>query len=156
MWTLRRWFFTRRSACRDIPELAASEMMAMFWLKEQMSERYTPDTKVQLAAVTSVFIDTCQSTTSHSFEPCWFNSTAGLQQYSLTAYWNWLYARKVVKANKPKGLKLNFISIYLSIHTHTHIYKKKIFYFTFSPSMNLCFSVRLSISTGTSSSERDS
>lgn len=53
MWTLRRWFFTRRSACRDIPELAASEMMAMFWLKEQMSERYTPDTKVQLAAVVS-------------------------------------------------------------------------------------------------------
>lgn len=154
MWTLRRWFFTRRSACRDIPELAASEMMAMFWLKEQMSERYTPDTKVQLAAVTSVFIDTCQSTTSHSFEPCWFNSTAGLQQYSLTAYWNWLYARKVVKANKPKGLKLNFIYIY--IYTHTHIYKKNFFYFTFSPSMNLCFSVRLSISTGTSSSERDS
>lgn len=33
MWTLRRWFFTRRSACREIPELAASEMMAMFWLK---------------------------------------------------------------------------------------------------------------------------
>lgn len=31
-----------------------------------------------------------------------------------------------------------------------------IFVFTFSPSMNLCFSVRLRISTGTSSSERDS
>ena len=38
MWTLRRWFFTRRSACREIPELAASEMMAMFWL-----ERHTTD-----------------------------------------------------------------------------------------------------------------
>lgn len=31
MWTLLLWFFTRRSACREIPELAASEMMAMFW-----------------------------------------------------------------------------------------------------------------------------
>lgn len=28
MWTLRLWFFTRLSACREIPELAASEMMA--------------------------------------------------------------------------------------------------------------------------------
>lgn len=33
MWTLRRWFFTRRSACSEIPELAASEMMAMFWIE---------------------------------------------------------------------------------------------------------------------------
>lgn len=36
MWTLRRWFFTRRSACREIPELAASEMMAMFWWRREM------------------------------------------------------------------------------------------------------------------------
>lgn len=28
MWTLRLWFFTRLSACREIPELAASEIMA--------------------------------------------------------------------------------------------------------------------------------
>lgn len=33
MWTLLLWFFTRRSACKEIPELAASEMMAMFCLK---------------------------------------------------------------------------------------------------------------------------
>lgn len=32
MWTLLLWFFTRRSACKEIPELAASEMMAMFCL----------------------------------------------------------------------------------------------------------------------------
>lgn len=31
MWTLRLWFFTRLSACREIPELAASEMMATNW-----------------------------------------------------------------------------------------------------------------------------
>jgi len=34
MWTRRRWFFTRLSACREIPELAASEMMATNWKKE--------------------------------------------------------------------------------------------------------------------------
>lgn len=34
MWTLRLWFFTRLSAWREIPELAASEMMATNWSKE--------------------------------------------------------------------------------------------------------------------------
>ncbi|TNN41605.1 hypothetical protein EYF80_048220 [Liparis tanakae] len=34
MWTRRRWFFTRLSACREIPELAASEMMATNWETE--------------------------------------------------------------------------------------------------------------------------
>lgn len=34
MWTRRLWFFTRLSACREIPELAASEMMATNWAKE--------------------------------------------------------------------------------------------------------------------------
>lgn len=31
IWTLRLWFLTRLSACREIPELAASEMMATNW-----------------------------------------------------------------------------------------------------------------------------
>ena len=34
-WTWRRWLMARRYACREIPELAASEMMVMFW-----GERY--------------------------------------------------------------------------------------------------------------------
>lgn len=51
MWTLLLWFFTRRSACKEIPELAASEMMAMFCLrsshllttkKQEMNETSTP------------------------------------------------------------------------------------------------------------------
>lgn len=31
MWTRRRWFWTRRSAWRETPELEASEMMATSW-----------------------------------------------------------------------------------------------------------------------------
>ena len=38
MWTLRRWFFTRRSACSEIPELAASEMMAMFCMRRKTKD----------------------------------------------------------------------------------------------------------------------
>lgn len=33
MWTLRLWFLALRSACNEIPELAASEMIAMFCIK---------------------------------------------------------------------------------------------------------------------------
>jgi hypothetical protein len=35
IWTLRHWFFTRLSACREMPELAASEMMATSWGEEE-------------------------------------------------------------------------------------------------------------------------
>lgn len=31
MWTRRFWLRARRSACRDIPELAASDITAIFW-----------------------------------------------------------------------------------------------------------------------------
>ena len=34
MWTRRFWLISRLSACREIPELAASEMMAMFWNRQ--------------------------------------------------------------------------------------------------------------------------
>lgn len=40
MWTLRFWLFTLLSACREIPELAASEMMATNWRKERGLDYY--------------------------------------------------------------------------------------------------------------------
>lgn len=38
MWTRLRWFLTRLSACKEIPELAASEIIATSW-KERERER---------------------------------------------------------------------------------------------------------------------
>lgn len=39
MWTRRRWFWTRRSAWRETPELEASEMMATSWEDEDGMSR---------------------------------------------------------------------------------------------------------------------
>lgn len=49
MWTLLLWFFTRRSACKEIPELAASDMMAMFCLRV----RYLLKIKQEIYAIST-------------------------------------------------------------------------------------------------------